>query len=129
MSFSDTQDPPVEDFSQVPPVDDFSAPVSNMPNPEDVAKVRASGWTEGIKLDYDVLKTGSQPTWASSAAVYEWTGEEGEVGPADEELEKILFDDDARLKVGHAIKQLEIEAYLEGPNQCAPVTSVSTKSP
>ncbi|KAL8941562.1 MAG: hypothetical protein Q9211_001778 [Gyalolechia sp. 1 TL-2023] len=51
--------------------------------------------------DYEAL-----PVWAADARRYEWSGEFGDVGPADEELERMLFKDDNKMEVGEHLEKL-----------------------
>ncbi|KAK6069706.1 ATP-dependent RNA helicase DED1-like protein 2 [Seiridium cupressi] len=48
-------------------------------------------WQEKKAYDYEAYATGSTGEWAGNAQVYEWDGEEGDIGPESAELEKILF--------------------------------------
>lgn len=67
---------------------------------------REKGWAEPEKYDYSRYAGPAGPSadgaspphddipWASDARKYEWKEEYGDVGPEDEELEKILFRND-----------------------------------
>jgi len=61
--------------------------------------VKDHGWSEAVPYDYgrytgpDVTGTA---TWEGSAAVYEWDGEEGDIGPVHDQLELALFGDPAK---------------------------------
>lgn len=59
------------------------------------AKRRAQelGWTDMDPYDYVkyTAQTSKGHAWESNAAVYEWDGEHGEIGPEFPELEKDLF--------------------------------------
>ncbi|CAJ2504234.1 Uu.00g116280.m01.CDS01 [Anthostomella pinea] len=54
---------------------------------------KQAGWVEQTAYDYEDLanKDAEGVTWESAARVYEWDGEEGDLGPEHEELERILF--------------------------------------
>lgn len=63
---------------------------------------RDKGWTEPEKYDYSRYASPTENSaagnpsydatpWASDARKYEWKEEYGEVGPEDEELEKMLY--------------------------------------
>lgn len=91
-------------------------------NTEAIAKARDHGWVETSDLQYDAFIT--QPPWASDAQVYEFRGEEGEVGPVNEALEKQLFGTE-RTRAGDALKALELSVTQEGPTQIKPARNVS----
>ena len=108
----------VQEFQQPAHVDDQAAA-------EAAEKAHAHGWVEGAKLNYEEFTTAGQPAWASNAQVYEWTGDEGEVGPANAELEEQLFNSGLRAEAGSALEALDIEATLEGPKTYSPIVRVS----
>ncbi|KAF2146323.1 uncharacterized protein K452DRAFT_324292 [Aplosporella prunicola CBS 121167] len=62
-----------------------------------------------------------EPSWAASAARYEWDDEFGEVGPPNEELEKELFRHENVMRRGNAFNELEYEVFSEGPTKIAPI--------
>lgn len=66
-----------------------------------------------------------EPLWLSEAVRYEWDDEYGEVGPRHEELEKMLFHDENRMKRGALIQVYDVEVILEGPEKVAPFMKVS----
>ena len=122
MSDTANQDAPVDGFGQ------DSAPLSNNRNPEDLAAARAHGWMEDEKLDYDAFNAAtseSKPTWASSARVYEWDGEQGDIGPPDDELEQQLFGGE-QTRAGTSLEHImNFEAKVEGPKKFDPIGDVS----
>jgi ATP-dependent RNA helicase DDX3X len=64
---------------------------ANMPNnsaESSTAQPKIEGWGEQTPYDYTEAE---ERHWEGNASVYEWDGEEGELGPAHPELEKILF--------------------------------------
>lgn len=76
-------------------------------NVEAAALAREKGWVEPQEYDYSVYtstqKPGEEvdaPAWASGAAKYEWSDEYGDVGPPNEELEKMLFHNDYVSRAG-----------------------------
>jgi ATP-dependent RNA helicase DDX3X len=117
MSQTGFQDAPVEG----------TAALADLTNPEDLAAARAHGWMEDEKLDYEAFNaptSESHPTWASSAAVYEWKGDEGDIGERDTELEEQLFGAE-HSKAGTSLEHImEFKANVEGPKQFAPITEV-----
>lgn len=84
-------------------------PVSRL-DQEAAILAREKGWVEPEKYDYaryaapekvvgDEAPVDVVP-WASDARKYEWKEEYGDVGPSDEELEKMLFRNDLINRVG-----------------------------
>lgn len=78
-------------------------------NKEASEAARAKGWTEPAEYDYSkyvaedatatatvpaVVPEENLPEWAAGAAKYEWNDEFGDIGPANPELEKMLFHND-----------------------------------
>lgn len=102
-----------------------AAPVVD--NSEAIAKARDHGWVETSDIQYD--NSASQPSWASSAQVYEFRGEEGEVGPINEALEKQLFGGEHRTRAGDSLKALDLSVTQEGPTRIEPARSVSEGVP
>lgn len=78
---------------------------------EAAALARQKGWTEPQRYDYDTYNADPKPgegagltdlpEWASNAAKYEWKEEYGDVGPRNEELEKMLFHDEYLNRAGN----------------------------
>ncbi|CAK7268252.1 hypothetical protein SEPCBS57363_003001 [Sporothrix epigloea] len=88
-------------------------------------KIKDAGWNESVPYNYEVVeKDYSQALrdWAGNARVYEWTGEEGDIGPASSELERELFGDpDKRSGSGIDFSTLtEIKVFQEGETRIAP---------
>lgn len=52
-----------------------------------------SGWAERRAYDYDNLGRPGGEDWDGNARIYEWDGEEGDIGPEHPELERMLFGD------------------------------------
>ncbi|KAH0272045.1 DEAD/DEAH box RNA helicase, partial [Aureobasidium melanogenum] len=120
MSDASNQDAPVEAFGQ------GVAPSAVGPSPENLAAIRAHGWMENEKLDYDAFNAPTSeatPTWAGAAAVYEWTGEEGDIGPPDAELEEQLFGGEHN-RAGTSLDHImNFKAIIDGPKQYKPIES------
>ncbi|CAD0109806.1 unnamed protein product [Aureobasidium uvarum] len=120
MSDTGFPEAPTEGFGQVP------AASAAGPSPEDVTALRTHGWTENEKLDYDAYNaapTDITPTWATTAQVYEWNGEEGDVSPPDAELEQQLFGE--RHRAGTSLDHImDFIANVEGPRQFNPIGGV-----
>lgn len=51
----------------------------------------ADGWVPPTPYDYEALGGEAAHEWESNAAIYEWDGEEGDIGPEHPALEKELF--------------------------------------
>lgn len=67
-------------------------------------EVRKQGWTERTAVKYDELAKTDGYEWAGGATRYEWTGEEGDIGPRNLELEEQLFNDILIPRVGTHIE-------------------------
>lgn len=97
-------------------LDDVTNKVANVQVSEDALKrVREAQWTEPQKFDYDAYNAGPKdlypsasaadpgadvPTWAANAVKYEWSDNFGDIGPAHEELEKMLFGGEEKMEKG-----------------------------
>jgi ATP-dependent RNA helicase DDX3X len=104
MDLFDTQD-----MAEALP--EAKAPVSRL-DQEAATLARDKGWVEPEKYDYSrYAGPNEQPTnggdsplndipWASDARKYEWKEEYGDVGPKDDELEKMLFRGEFLNRVG-----------------------------
>ena len=62
--------------------------------------LRGLGWAEPTPFNYEITEKKDVNDWAGAAARYEWQDEYGDVGPRNEELEKILFHDELILRAG-----------------------------
>lgn len=82
-------------------------------NKEASAEARAKGWVAPTEYDYSkyvddplsVKPVGDPaqldaPEWAAKAAKYEWNDEYGDVGPANPDLEQMLFHNDLINRTG-----------------------------
>jgi len=58
---------------------------------EQIVPPQLPGWVQATPYDY----TDSQNEWDADARVYEWDGEEGDIGPEHPDLELQLFGDPA----------------------------------
>ena len=61
-------------------------------------KIKDAGWVESVPYKYEEgVEDPEVPRpvrdWAGNARIYEWSGEEGDVGPESQELELELFGD------------------------------------
>ncbi|EGC41698.1 DEAD/DEAH box RNA helicase [Histoplasma capsulatum var. duboisii H88] len=99
---------------------------------EAAALARQKGWTEPQRYDYDTYNADPKPgegaglsdlpEWASNAAKYEWKEEYGDVGPRNEELEKMLFHDEYLNRAGNKFDRLrEVKVTAETTHQPDPV--------
>lgn len=95
----------------LPEVKQDMAPVSRL-DQEAATVARDKGWVQPEKYNYGRFlgpnsgnvggdnSSSEDLPWASDARKYEWKEEYGEVGPSDEELEKMLFRHDFINRVG-----------------------------
>ncbi|KAF2795385.1 ATP-dependent RNA helicase DED1 [Melanomma pulvis-pyrius CBS 109.77] len=96
---------------------------------ENVAKARDAGWNNPIPFNYTSVDGGEPAAddtrdgavWLSDAAVYEWDDDFGDVGDKNPELEKMLFEGEERMRVGHQIKALSFHIDVIGPEAIQPV--------
>lgn len=75
----------------------------------------ARQWTEKKAIDYATLNEDSGAGFASNARVYTFTGDTGDIGPADKELEQILYG--GTKAAGKDLDALELEPHIEGPHR------------
>ncbi|KAH9436970.1 hypothetical protein MCOR02_000633 [Pyricularia oryzae] len=89
--------------------------------PKDLSS--ADGWVQRTDIDYDAY-TGNpsdRPQWDGSAPLYNWDGEEGDLGPEYPELEKQLFGERGESCAGIDFKVIrEIAVVQEGPVRVEP---------
>ncbi len=59
----------------------------------DKLKIQEAGWAPQVPYNYNKYNDdeATEHSWDGGAAVYEWDGDEGEVGPEHPELERALF--------------------------------------
>ena len=93
----------------------------------DIQRARAAGWTETVAFDYDAFQRsgGNDGNWLGQAAVYEWSGDYGDVAPSVPELEKVLFGTEHKVTEGSNMKNLDLTVSLEGPSKVTPIQRVS----
>jgi len=91
-------------------------------------KIKAAGWITQVPYDYAKYAPGINPSeydqWDGSAKIYEWDGENGDLGPVFPELELELFGDPKMRGTTAGIdfsKIAEIELFQEGPVRIHPV--------
>ncbi|KAF7587753.1 hypothetical protein BBP40_006798 [Aspergillus hancockii] len=114
--------------------------VQNVKKAEAASIAREKGWTEREAYDYskynDPLAKPAEdaepeqqlpqdlPEWAANAAKYEWHDEYGDVGPANPELEAMLFRSEFINRTGLKIGNLQnIEVIAESRERPSPVKS------
>ena len=81
---------------------DSSAAVAATPTPAPVVQnvpEPVKGWTKPSAYDY----TDEAPTWDGNAAVYEFDGDTGDLGPEHPDLERQLFGDPNGTTNSHGI--------------------------
>ena len=97
---------------------DVTNKVSNVQINNDAAKerVKEANWSTPEGFDYEkynagprdkaapasdfVQPEGEASSWAANAAKYEWKDDYGDVGPADDDLQKMLFGDEHKMEQG-----------------------------
>ncbi|KXT15560.1 hypothetical protein AC579_6533 [Pseudocercospora musae] len=89
----------------------------------DLQRARDAGWTETVAFDYDAFQRtgGNDGNWLGQAAVYEWSGEYGDVAPSVPELEKLLFGTEHKVTEGSNMENLDLTVSLEGPCKVTPI--------
>ncbi|OKL62814.1 hypothetical protein UA08_01877 [Talaromyces atroroseus] len=111
-------------------------PVSRL-DQEAATLARDKGWVEPEKYDYTRYagQTTETPAnghnvpvntipWASDARKYEWKEEYGDVGPKDEELEKMLFRSEFINRAGVKFENISsIKVVVEATTKVAPIAS------
>ncbi|KAH8662195.1 P-loop containing nucleoside triphosphate hydrolase protein [Xylariales sp. PMI_506] len=84
-------------------------------------------WAATTKYDYEVYNanTSGAGNWEGNSAVYQWDGEEGDIGPEHPELEKILFGEPQdRDPQGPDFSKIDqIDVLQEGLTRINPITS------
>lgn len=117
------------DFEQNPPADTGAADTTAADNTklEQHQRARDAGWTETTAFDYDSFQRqgGDDGKFLGEAAVYEWSGEYGDVAPEVPELEKILFGTEHRTIEGEHRNNIDLEVGVEGPTSVKPIRTVS----
>ncbi|KAJ6157584.1 DEAD/DEAH box RNA helicase [Penicillium chermesinum] len=73
---------------------------------DDAVNKAIHGWNDPTPFDYTGFSTSNTSDWAGNAARYEWKDEYGDVGPANPELEKQLFEVEFRSKPGERLREL-----------------------
>ncbi|KAK1836976.1 P-loop containing nucleoside triphosphate hydrolase protein [Podospora conica] len=99
---------------------DAAAPVTLDPVVQNIPQP-VEGWTNPTAYDY----TDNAPdTWEGNAAVYEFDGDTGDLGPEHPDLERQLFGDPAVVSSGHGIDFsaiAKIDVFQEGPVRVMPI--------
>ncbi|KAI4165241.1 MAG: hypothetical protein LQ342_001109 [Letrouitia transgressa] len=87
-------------------------------NLEASKRTKEAGWVDRVPYEYG----NEAPTWAGNAARYEWKDDFGDVGPEDQELEKMLFKDEHRVEAGDQMdKIVNIKVTVESENRIPPI--------
>ncbi|KAJ5572701.1 Helicase C-terminal [Penicillium hetheringtonii] len=98
-----------------------------MDSEERNVEVRKQGWTERVAIQYDEVARADTYEYAGNASRYEWTGEEGDIGPRNEELEEQLFNNSLLPRAGHRIDEYvlykRITVTFESEERIKPVAS------
>ncbi|KAK2742946.1 hypothetical protein FQN57_005076 [Myotisia sp. PD_48] len=108
-------------------VSDAAVPDTTLPDAASAAALaREKGWSEPQRYNYEAYNatTKDELPWASSSAKYEWKEEYGDVGPPNEELEKMLFNDEYIPRVGKMLENLrQIKVTAETTERPDPIKS------
>ena len=78
-----------------------------------IAKER--GWGDQMPDSLATSNTAFSGEWFSNPVTYEYNGEEGDIGPAIEQLEQILYNCDLRNTQGGDLSVYDVEVDSEGP--------------
>lgn len=97
-----------------------------------LARAKEAGWTDRMAFEHptvtgaetDEPDTRGDPSWLSDATVYEFNDDEGDVGPPNPELEKMLFGTENGQSAGGAIEALAFDVTVESTNKIHPVRNV-----
>jgi ATP-dependent RNA helicase DDX3X len=97
---------------------------------QDIERARKYLFPEQIPFDYSTANVSAQEalalSWFSNAKVYEWKDDYGEVGPADAELEKELFQSQYHPEQGNQMSNLTyFTVEVEGAAEIEPIRQVS----
>ncbi|VBB73561.1 Putative ATP-dependent RNA helicase [Podospora comata] len=112
-------------------VPDLNGDGETKPKPKPAKKVYSeagSQWTQQVPYNYNEFGDEGHHDWEHNAAVYEFDGEIGDVGPEHPALEMQLFGEpETRKKQGVDFSNIaELEVYQEGPARVDPIASFET---
>lgn len=89
------------------------------------SRPHVAGWAElGTAAGHDTSPGG----FYGDAAVYEWRGEYGDIGPSVPQLEDQLFGGDHVMRQGDHVENLQLEVTVEGPVKVTPIREVGLPS-
>ncbi|KAF7531783.1 hypothetical protein G7054_g8568 [Neopestalotiopsis clavispora] len=84
-------------------------------------------WEKTTAYDYEALASRENEDWDGNAQVYQWDGDEGDVGPEHHELEKILFGEQTLDNEAIDFSSIsQIEVRQEGEQRIIPIKSFDT---
>ena len=100
---------------------------------KDLVRAKDAGWNNPVPFNYDTVvggvpnpeETRETAGWLSEAVVYQWDDDFGDVGEPNPDVEKALFFSDHMQRQGTAVKALEFDVTVEGPEKVLPVRNVS----
>ena len=100
---------------------------------KDLVRAKDAGWNNPVPFNYDTVvggvpnpeETRETAGWLSDAVVYQWDDDFGDVGEPNPDVEKALFFSDHMQRQGTAVKALEFDVTVEGPEKVLPVRNVS----
>ncbi|KAF2741328.1 putative DEAD/DEAH box RNA helicase [Polyplosphaeria fusca] len=96
---------------------------------DNIAMLKEAGWSNPVPFNYETVtggtaapdETRNEAGWLANAAIYQWEDDYGDVGPRNDELERVLYHDADQMRAGNAIKALSFEVATYGPTQISPV--------
>ena len=97
------------------------------PPVEQIIPPKLEGWVQAAPYQYDELANGNTE-WDGQAVIYEWDGEEGDIGPEYPDLEVQLFGPvEERGRRGIDFSAIaELQLIQEGPARVEPIDSFKT---
>jgi ATP-dependent RNA helicase DDX3X len=95
-----------------------------------MARARDYNFPAQVPFDYATASVSAAEalglSWFANAKVYEWSGDFGDVGPADPELEKELFGNQYHSEEGNQMSNLTyFSVEVEGATEIEPIRAVS----
>jgi hypothetical protein len=86
------------------------------------------GWQEQMPDSVAMDSGAFSGEWFANPVVYEYNGDEGDIGPKVEALEKMLFDNELRILPGEYLKEYDVNTESEGPSLPGVVIKVCGRS-
>ncbi|KAJ5594348.1 uncharacterized protein N7459_000556 [Penicillium hispanicum] len=91
---------------------------------EEATRAAEKGWVVPTPFDYEAYANKESTDWAGVAARYEWDDEYGDIGPPNEELEKMLFRNEYIQRAGKKLSEMNrIKVVCESEERITPITA------